>query len=109
MKNRSLFRTLKRTSAAVIFSLCATSAFPAVAQEMRVATNYKLLTLDPYFAVVNQNTSLLLHIYERLVTTDFGDPAEATVGDSIGVQAPETMFGSTMVLLLRGRMWHRDP
>lgn len=41
-------------------------------------------------------------------TADFADPAEATVGDSIGVSSCERMFGSTMVLLLLGRMWHRD-
>ncbi len=40
------------------------------AQELRVATSYKLMTLDPHFADLNENTSLLSHIYERLVYQD---------------------------------------
>lgn len=44
---------------------------PALAQEeLRVATSYKLMTLDPHFANLNENTSLLSHIFERLVYQD---------------------------------------
>ncbi|WP_234794787.1 ABC transporter substrate-binding protein [Xaviernesmea oryzae] len=43
---------------------------PVAAQELRVATSYKLMTLDPQFADLNENTSLLSHIYERLVYQD---------------------------------------
>jgi peptide/nickel transport system substrate-binding protein len=35
--------------------------------ELRIATSYKLMTLDPHYANLNENTSLLSHIYERLV------------------------------------------
>ncbi|APO76965.1 dipeptide/oligopeptide ABC transporter substrate-binding protein (plasmid) [Rhizobium etli 8C-3] len=46
---------------------------PAQAQErgeLRIATSYKLMTLDPQYANLNENTSLLSHIYERLVYQD---------------------------------------
>ncbi|MBD9649997.1 ABC transporter substrate-binding protein [Ensifer sp. ENS09] len=48
---------------------------PAGAQEageLRIATSYKLMTLDPHYANLNENTSLLSHIYERLVYQDEG-------------------------------------
>nr|WP_309770604.1 ABC transporter substrate-binding protein [Agrobacterium larrymoorei] len=48
----------------------ALAASPLTAQELRVATSYKLMTLDPQFADLNENTSLLSHIYERLVYQD---------------------------------------
>ncbi|WP_200957329.1 hypothetical protein [Ensifer sp. Root127] len=35
--------------------------------ELRIATSYKLMTLDPQYANLNENTSLLSNIYERLV------------------------------------------
>ncbi|HEV7319275.1 MAG TPA: ABC transporter substrate-binding protein [Ensifer sp.] len=38
--------------------------------ELRIATSYKLMTLDPQYANLNENTSLLSHIYERLVYQD---------------------------------------
>nr|WP_320200793.1 ABC transporter substrate-binding protein [Agrobacterium sp. rho-13.3]MDX8310155.1 ABC transporter substrate-binding protein [Agrobacterium sp. rho-13.3] len=37
---------------------------------LRIATSYKLMTLDPHYANLNENTSLLSHIYERLVYQD---------------------------------------
>ncbi len=39
-------------------------------QELRIGTSYKLMTLDPHYANLNENTSLLSHIYERLVYQD---------------------------------------
>ena len=40
------------------------------AGELRIATSYKLITLDPQYANLNENTSLLSHIFERLVYQD---------------------------------------
>jgi len=40
------------------------------ADELRVGTQFKLMTLDPHFADLNENTSLLSHIFERLVNQD---------------------------------------
>lgn len=42
----------------------------AAAQDLRIATSYKLMTLDPHYADLNENTSLLSNIYERLVYQD---------------------------------------
>ncbi len=57
---------------AAVFGLMVSALFasPLAAQELRVATSYKLMTLDPQFADLNENTSLLSHIYERLVYQD---------------------------------------
>jgi peptide/nickel transport system substrate-binding protein len=50
---------------------CCLAAAPARAQqELRVATAYKLITLDPHYANLNENSSLLSQIYERLVYQD---------------------------------------
>ncbi|SPZ48597.1 putative oligopeptide ABC transporter, substrate-binding component [Agrobacterium tumefaciens] len=38
--------------------------------DLRIATSYKLMTLDPHYANLNENTSLLSNIYERLVYQD---------------------------------------
>jgi len=44
---------------------------PAFAQEeLRVATSYKIMTLDSQYANLNENNSLLSQIYERLVYQD---------------------------------------
>lgn len=40
------------------------------AEELRIGTQLKLMTLDPHYADLNENTSLLSHIYERLVNQD---------------------------------------
>ncbi|KAB2723401.1 ABC transporter substrate-binding protein [Brucella intermedia] len=42
----------------------------ANAQTLKVVTAYKLMTLDPHYADLNENASLLSHIYERLVYQD---------------------------------------
>lgn len=56
---------------AMILSLAVVTPAKAEAQsDLRVATSYKLMTLDPHFANLNENTSLLSHIYERLVYQD---------------------------------------
>ena len=46
------------------------AVLPASAQALKVATAYKLMTLDPHYADLNENASLLSHIYERLVYQD---------------------------------------
>ncbi len=46
------------------------TAIEASAQTLKVATAYKLMTLDPHYADLNENTSLLSHIFERLVYQD---------------------------------------
>jgi peptide/nickel transport system substrate-binding protein len=60
---------------AAILSLTVFSTPPVFAQaqtqsDLRIATSYKLMTLDPHYANLNENTSLLSHIYERLVYQD---------------------------------------
>lgn len=42
----------------------------ADAEELRVGTQLKLMTLDPHYADLNENNALLAHIYERLVRQD---------------------------------------
>ncbi|MBB5045195.1 ABC-type transport system substrate-binding protein [Shinella fusca] len=42
----------------------------AQAEDLRVGTQMKLMTLDPHYADLNENNSLLSHIYERLVNQD---------------------------------------
>lgn len=42
----------------------------AMAEELRVGTQLKLMTLDPHYADLNENNALLAHIYERLVRQD---------------------------------------
>ncbi|MQY46439.1 ABC transporter substrate-binding protein [Rhizobiales bacterium RZME27] len=42
----------------------------AGAEDLRIGTQLKLMTLDPHYADLNENTSLLSHIYERLVNQD---------------------------------------
>lgn len=46
------------------------TAIEASAQTLKVATAYKLMTLDPDYADLNENTSLFSHIFERLVYQD---------------------------------------
>ncbi len=68
----------KRRLAAFLVSVSlglSLASTPAEAQEqgeLRIATSYKLMTLDPHYANLNENTSLLSHIYERLVYQDEG-------------------------------------
>jgi peptide/nickel transport system substrate-binding protein len=73
MKLGSQFRP--RLLSALLISIFLGSALPVPAQaqesgELRIATSYKLMTLDPHYANLNENTSLLSHIYERLVYQD---------------------------------------
>lgn len=42
----------------------------ASAEELRVGTQLKLMTLDPHYADLGENNALLAHIYERLVRQD---------------------------------------
>lgn len=42
----------------------------AMAEDLRIGTQFKLMTLDPHYADLGENNSLLSHIYERLVTQD---------------------------------------
>ena len=42
----------------------------AIAEELRIGTQLKLMTLDPHYADLNENNALLAHIYERLVRQD---------------------------------------
>ncbi len=67
------FRPVAITAA--LLSVAVFSSPVALAQtgaqaELRIATSYKLMTLDPHYANLNENTSLLSHIYERLVYQD---------------------------------------
>lgn len=59
------------------FAAAVTTAFSmglfgsfAVAEDLRIGTQFKLMTLDPHYADLGENNSLLSHIYERLVTQD---------------------------------------
>jgi len=74
MKLGRHFRPRLLSALLVSFSLSA-SIGTARAQEqgeLRIGTSYKLMTLDPHYANLNENTSLLSHIYERLVYQDEG-------------------------------------
>lgn len=42
----------------------------AMAEELRIGTQLKLMTLDPHYADLNENNALLAHVYERLVRQD---------------------------------------
>jgi peptide/nickel transport system substrate-binding protein len=71
--NMKLENRLRRLLLSVLLMAAAIGgglATPAQAQELRIATSYKLMTLDPHYANLNENTSLLSHIYERLVYQD---------------------------------------
>ncbi|WP_043617716.1 ABC transporter substrate-binding protein [Ensifer sp. ZNC0028] len=75
MKLGRPFRPRLMSAFLVSVALGASLSVPAGAQEageLRIATSYKLMTLDPHYANLNENTSLLSHIYERLVYQDEG-------------------------------------
>lgn len=65
-KLRSVLLAVAVTTAGTIMPINAAGW----AEELRVGTQFKLMTLDPHFADLNENTSLLSHIYERLVYQD---------------------------------------
>lgn len=57
-------------TAVVLTALFTMPPNDAAAQELRIATSYKLMTLDPHYSTLNENSSLLSQIYERLVYQD---------------------------------------
>lgn len=66
-------RPIAVTAAIISLAILSVTAAPAKAQaesDLRIATSYKLMTLDPHYANLNENTSLLSQIYERLVYQD---------------------------------------
>lgn len=68
-----LFRPRLLSALLLSASLLSGPSMSARAQErgeLRIGTSYKLMTLDPHYANLNENTSLLSHIYERLVYQD---------------------------------------
>lgn len=70
MKLGSPFRRRLFSTLVISIMLGSCSLTPVQAQdlgELRIATSYKLMTLDPQYANLNENTSLLSNIYERLV------------------------------------------
>jgi peptide/nickel transport system substrate-binding protein len=65
--------TYFRLAALVLAAALSVAVGSAQARDgLRIATAYKLMTLDPHFANLNENTSLLSQIYERLVYQDEG-------------------------------------
>lgn len=70
MKIGRLFYPAALGASTVLLGLLTSVASPVLAQELRVATSYKLMTLDPHYAALNENISLLSQIYERLVYQD---------------------------------------
>jgi peptide/nickel transport system substrate-binding protein len=71
MKLGNPFRPLLLSALLISLSLWSALSGPAQAQEgLRIATSYKLMTLDPHYANLNENSSLLSHIYERLIYQD---------------------------------------
>lgn len=70
MKQENSFRPLLLSALLISLAFWSILSGPAQAQELRIATSYKLMTLDPHYANLNENTSLLSHIYERLVYQD---------------------------------------
>lgn len=73
MKLGRVFRPRLLPALLISVSLWSMPSGTAAAEEqdeLRVGTAYKLMTLDPHYANLNENTSLLSHIYERLVYQD---------------------------------------
>ena len=70
MKPGNPFRPLLLSALLILLAFWSVPSRSAQAQELRIATSYKLMTLDPHYANLNENTSLLSHIYERLVYQD---------------------------------------
>jgi peptide/nickel transport system substrate-binding protein len=64
-------RTLAGLFAAILTAVSLCNLAPAQAGDvLRIATAYKLMTLDPHYANLNENTSLLSQVFERLVYQD---------------------------------------
>ncbi|MBO9136735.1 ABC transporter substrate-binding protein (plasmid) [Rhizobium sp. B230/85] len=70
MKLKNPLRSLLLSGLLTMLAVWSVLAGPTQADELRIATSYKLMTLDPLYANLNENTSLLSHIYERLVYQD---------------------------------------
>jgi len=70
MKLGNPLRPLILSAPPILLAVWSMLVGPAQAQELRIATSYKLMTLDPHYANLNENTLLLSHIYERLVYQD---------------------------------------
>lgn len=71
MKSGNPFRSCLLSALLIVILSWISFSGAARAQEgLRIATSYKLMTLDPHYANLNENTSLLSHIYERLVYQD---------------------------------------
>jgi peptide/nickel transport system substrate-binding protein len=66
-------------AAAISGSFLATSA---LAEDLRVGTQFKLMTLDPHYADLSETNSLLSHIYEHLVNQDQQMNAEPQLATS---------------------------
>lgn len=70
MKLKNPLRSLLLSGLLTMLAVWSVLAGPTQADELRIATSHKLMTLDPLYANLNENTSLLSHIYERLVYQD---------------------------------------
>lgn len=70
MKFTTRFRAGSLSVASVLIALFTVDLAPVAAQDLRIATSYKLMTLDPHFSTLNENSSLLSHVFERLVYQD---------------------------------------
>jgi peptide/nickel transport system substrate-binding protein len=69
----TLLHQIRLTLLAATVATTATAGFlatSAIAADLRIGTQLKLMTLDPHYADLNENNSLLSHIYERLVVQD---------------------------------------
>jgi len=89
-RRRPLLLSMLLTLAAqagALSALLVGMAGPAAAQEeLRIATSYKLMTLDPQYANLNENNSLLSQIYERLIYQD--EHLALTPGLAVSWRAP---------------------
>ncbi|MDP9588547.1 UNVERIFIED_ORG: peptide/nickel transport system substrate-binding protein [Shinella zoogloeoides] len=70
MASMHQFRSFTLAAALAAAAPAALPAGIAQAEDLRVGTQMKLMTLDPHYADLNENNSLLSHIYERLVNQD---------------------------------------
>ncbi|CAH0343212.1 ABC transporter substrate-binding protein [Rhizobium sp. CECT 9324] len=68
-----LLHRLRTTILLASFATVTSTGFigtAAFAEDLRIGTQLKLMTLDPHYADLNENNSLLAHVYERLVNQD---------------------------------------
>jgi len=70
MASMHRFRPAALAGAVAIALSAGFVATAAEAEDLRIGTQMKLMTLDPHYADLNENNSLLSHIYERLVNQD---------------------------------------